>query len=280
MENKTKISEAHNESYIGTIKSPQETPFNHTMVGSKQKKTTSSSLYNPHNYRLYFSFKKEQFNPEEGMVGVWLGKYKNHGSEFTAVGEGIRVTIKKTQAEIINKLTEQEWFAVNRASARTEITELLQTIETKCIASFKSFIEVYGGSTDYKILHREERPNLILNTKSDNKVMHEPYIDSLPLDMTFETSIVKKAYKESNIEFKEPIYVARYLENSALNEFAPQIAEAIKQVAMSNPGERLRYIKSQINKFTDVKALYSEIMVLEQVDKNCLSDWIFERFKT
>ena len=268
MENKTKSGEAYKESYIGTIKSPQETPFNHTMVGSKPKKTISPSLYNPHNYRLYFSFKKEHFTPKEGMVGVWFGKLKNYGSEFTAVGEGIRVTIKKHQAEIINKLTEQEWFVVNRASARTEITALLQTIETKCIASFKSFIAVYGGSSDFVILHREERPELILNTKSDNKILNEPFIDKIPLETTFETKIVKKPYKESNVEFKEPIYAARYLENSALHEFAPEIANSIHELALSTPGERRRAIESKINNFPDIFTIRDEIKVLSQRDKN------------
>ena len=211
-----------------------ETPSNHTMVGKPQKinkKTITPSLYNPHNYRLYFNFTKEQYKPKEGMVGVWLGKIINYGSTFTSIGEGIRVTIRKTQVEVINKLTEEQWFLINRARAKEEIYAICNKIDDKCISSLKKFIEVYGGNSDFVILKRECRGLFNnLNTKSDNKVMQEPFIDKLPLDMTFETDIVKKVYKKPNVEFKEPIYAAKYLENSALNEFSPEISNAINQL--------------------------------------------------
>ena len=222
--------------YIDRITTPifnkvlQETKFNHSMVGFKKKsnkKVVTNSLYNPHNYRLYFKFTKEKYNPKEGMVGVWFGKLKNYGKEFTALGEGIRVTVKKVQVEVINKLSEEEWFYINRIKAKEEIAAVLNKIDNKCIASLKKFIEIYGGKCDLKIIKTEGRPNLNLFTKSDNKVMKEPIIDTLPLDMAFDTKIVKKVYKKPNVEFKEPIYAATYLENSALNEFAPEIANSI-----------------------------------------------------
>jgi len=208
----------------------QETKKNHSMVDLKKKskkKVVTPSLYNPHNYRLYFKFTKEKYNPKEGMVGVWFGKFKNYGKEFTALGEGIRVTIKKVQVEVINKLSEDEWFYINRIKAREEIAAILNKIDNKCITSLKKFIEIYGGRCDFKIIKAEGRPNLNLFTPSDNKVMKEPFIDTLPLDMTFDTKIVKKVYKKPNVEFKEPIYAATYLENSALKEFAPDIANSI-----------------------------------------------------
>lgn len=209
----------------------QETPSNHRMVGNTQKsnkKIVTPSLYNPHNYRLYFSFTKENYTPKEGMVGVWFGKLKNYGKEFTAVGEGIRVIIHKTKAEIINKLSDQEWFYINRTKAKEEIQALLNKVDHKCIESFKKFIEVYGGKSDFVILKREGRPDLNLFTKSDNKVMKEPFIDSLPLEMTFETPIVKKNYKEHSVEFKTPMGAANFLENSALHEFSPEISTAFQ----------------------------------------------------
>lgn len=233
MENKKEsedIVKKHIEKIVKPIfeKAAQETKINHTMVDNKlktPKKTITPSLYNPHNYRLYFTFTKEKYKPKVGMVGVWFGKFKNYDKEFTAVGEGIRVTIKKTQAEIINKLSEQEWFLVNRVKGKEEITAILNKIDAKCISSFKKFIEIYGGHCDFIILKREGRPSLNLFTKSDNKIMREPFIDSLPLDMTFETDRVKKYYKKPEVEFKTPLGAANYLENSALNEFAPEIAQ-------------------------------------------------------
>lgn len=168
----------------------------------------------------------------EGMVGVWSGKKVNYGKEFTATGEGIRVTVRKTQVEVINKLSEEQWFSINRSKSKEEIAAVINKIEDKCITSLKRFIEVYGGSTDFSILKRERRPFFNnLNTKSDNKVMNEPFIDSIPLNMTFETENVKKVYKLPNVEFSTPLLAAQYLENSALHEFAPEITSAIKSVA-------------------------------------------------
>jgi len=238
MENK-KENERGIKEQIDKLTSPifnkvlQETPLNHTMVVKPRKKNVTPALYNPHNYRLYLPFTKSNFKPVQGMVGVWFGKFKNYGKEFTALGEGIRVTIKKTQAELINKLSEEEWFYINKAKAREEISALLNKIDKKCLDSFKRFIEIYGGVSDFMILKREGRPNLNLFTECDNKVMQEPFIDSLPLGLTFETDIVKKPYKEPNVEFKKAIYAANYLENSALNEFSPEIANSISSLAKS-----------------------------------------------
>jgi len=197
----------------------------------KERKTITPSLYNPHNYRLYFKFTKEKYNPKEGMVRVWSGKFKNYGKEFTALGEGVRVTVKKTQVEVINKLSEQQWFLINRENAKKEEGSLLSKIDSKCIDSLKKFIKVYGGKSDFVILKREGRPSLNLFTKCDNKVKNEPFIDTLPSEMTFETDVVKKVYKHpGEVEFKTPIYSAQYLENSALNEFAPEIVNELKDM--------------------------------------------------
>lgn len=210
------------------LNTPQETKLNHTMVGITNRRQQKPALYNPHNYRLYFSFSKQGFKPVEGMVGVWFGKLKNYGKEFTTIGEGIRVIIHKTQAEVINKLSDEQWFSINRARSKEEISSVLNKIDEKCVSSFRKFIEIYGGSSDFTILKIEGRPDLNLFNKCDNKVMKESFIDSLPLNMSFETPIVKKVYKKPNVEFKQPIYAANYLENSALKEFSPEIVEQLK----------------------------------------------------
>ena len=207
----------------------KETQSNHTMVVHKSKKTITPSLYNPHNYRLYLNFTKNKYKPKEGMVGVWSGKFKNYGKEFTVLGDGVRITIKKTQVEVINKLSEQQWFIINRTKAKKEEGELLSKIDKKCINSLKKFIKTYGGHCDFVILKREGRPYLNLFTKCDNKVKNEPFIDTLPSEMTFETDVVKKWYHHpGEVEFKTPLHAAQHLENSALNEFAPEIVNELK----------------------------------------------------
>lgn len=233
-------------------KVPSETNPNHTMVVNSpknNKKSVTPSLYNPHNYRLYFNFTKEKYKPKEGMVrgmvGVWFGKLKNYGKEFTVVGYGVRITVKKTQVEVINKLSEQQWFVINRTNAKKEQHRLLSKIDQKCITSLKKFIKVYGGKSDFAILKREGRPYLNLFNKCDNKIKNEPYIDKLPSKMTFETEIVKKVYKHpGEVEFKQPIYAAQHLENSALNDFAPEITEELKlfSMKMDKVAENMAYV--------------------------------------
>jgi len=259
--------------YIDKVTTPifnkvlQETEKNHSMVGFNEKpikKTVTPSLYNPHNYRLYFKFTKKKYNPKGGMVGVWFGKFKNYGKEFTAVGEGTRVTVKKVQVEVINKLSEEEWFYINRIKAKEEIAAILNRIDGKCISSLKKFIEIYGGNSDFKILKAENRPNLNLFTKSDNKVMKEPFIDTLPLKMAFDTKIVKKVYKKPNVEYKEPIYAATYLENSALKEFAPEIVNSINDLG-NNLIPTIRSLDKTIKLEITNKRLHRK--VLNRMDK-------------
>jgi len=237
MKKKKEVCDKSLKDYVDRLTTPifnkvlQETKKNHSMVDKNKKplkKVVTPSLYNPHNYRLYLKFTKEKFKPKEGMVKVWLGKLKNYGKEFTALGEGVRITVKKTQVEVINKLSEQQWFIINRTKAKKEEGELLSKIDKKCINSLKKFIKVYGGDCDMVILKREGRPYFNLFNKCDNKVKNEPFIDTLPSEMTFETDIVKKVYKhQGEVEFKTPMYAAQHLENSALNEFAPEIAKEI-----------------------------------------------------
>ncbi len=239
MKKKKEVCDKSLKDYVDRLTTPifnkvlQETKKNHSMVDKNKKplkKVVTPSLYNPHNYRLYLKFTKEKFKPKEGMVGVWFGKLKNYGKEFTALGEGVRITVKKVQVEIINKLSEEEWFYINRTKAKEEIAAILNKIDNKCITSLKKFIEIYGGNSDFKIIKAENRPNLNLFTPSDNKVIQEPFIDKLAPKMAFDTKIVKKVYKKRNIEYKEPIYAATYLENSALNEFAPEIVNSINDL--------------------------------------------------
>ena len=258
--------------YISSIVKPifekaaQETTSNHSMVGYKTKKSITPSLYNPHNYRLYLNFTKEKYKPKEGMVGVWLGKLKNYGKEFTALGEGVRITVKKTQVEIINKLSEQQWFLINRTNAKKEEGELLSKIDKKCISSLKKFIKVYGGSSDFVILKREGRPYLNLFTKCDNKVKNEPFIDTLPSDMTFETEIVKKVYKHpGEVEYKTPMYAAQHLENSALHDFAPELVNEIRvfNMKIDKVTESMAYVaenyKSHVGLVEEAHKIFKKI---------------------
>lgn len=213
---------------IETSKVPQEKVLNHTMVGRVFKGYVTPALYNPHNYRLYFRFTKEGYTPKVGMVGVWFGKFVNYGKEFSAVGEGVRVTVRKEQVEVINKLSEQQWFAINKVSAREELERIIGGIHGKCVAGLRRFVEVYGGSSDFVIVNiNKNAPRMMLNTPSDHKVMQTQTVDGLPLNLTFETGVVKKVYGEPNVEYKQAVYAAQFFENEALLDFSPLIVASL-----------------------------------------------------
>ena len=279
-----KLTMHNNEFNIGNedfSKIPQETPKNHSMVGLKHEFTQDKALLNPHNYRLYFSFEKINFMPIQGMVGVWFSSLKNYNKEFTATNKKVRITVKKNQVEVINKLTEQEWFAISRSGkAKEEIAQVMDKIDKSCVAELMEFIALFGGKSDYIILKRECR-GLFLNlgTKGDFKVMHEPYIDNLPKEMTFETSIVKKVYHDPpNAEFITALNAANHLHNSGLREFAPEIANSIDNLALSMPGKRLNDIMQNCHSLADI-CRRKDIGELTIEEKDVLSNWTFEKFK-
>jgi len=115
MENK-KQKESDVETYISRIVDPifnkvlKETPKNPMMVGSKVKEFSKYCLYQPHNYRLYFDFKKDKFKPEtvpnSAVKPLLPVEHKISNSKEHSYNNflGCRITVKKTQVEIINKI--------------------------------------------------------------------------------------------------------------------------------------------------------------------------------
>lgn len=240
------------------------------MVVTANKKSVTPALYNPHNYRLYFNFTKTNFNPSEGMVGVWFCKKVNSGKEFSAVGEGVRITIRKIKAEVIHKYSEDEWFAINKTNSREEISAILNKIDEKNILALKKFVEVFGGETDYKIVSATGRPFINLLNQGDHKIMHENFIDSLPLKMHFETPHTKKVYNHPDAEFSEAISAANFLEHSALNECNPELNKRICSIEKSM--QVLDALTRQIELHLEVEAK------TEQAAKNLIHNAAFNDF--
>ena len=91
----------------------------------------------------------------------------------------------------------------------------------------KEFIEVYGGVSDFSILRESAR---------EHKVLNDEVIDSIPRDERFDAPNVRKAYNESNVEFKSVEATVNYMENRTLEKVAPAIAERLDAIRDSLSG--------------------------------------------
>lgn len=211
-------------------KSLQETIKNQTLVGLAPKKNPKYILYNPHNYRLYFKFSKEKYNatkprykPKKGGLVVTTPSVIN-SKEFLYKDflNKSTIRVKSKSIEIINKLNPEKWFKIDiTQNGKAQLINIIKAKDRETKQILKEFIEMFGGSSDYKILNRH----------SDNKVKHEKIIDRIGIKATFQNEIVKKVYKENNIEFSDPSFVCNYITNQAIKEHSPEIAKEINKLA-------------------------------------------------
>lgn len=214
-----------------------ETPKNQTLVGSDIKNHPKCCYYQPHNYRLYFEFSKENFNPQKPSLVSLVYNYRIKNSKEHEYDNFLncRIRVKKNQIEITNKIEPKKWYIIELKST-TEIEKQIKGIiekkDKESIEVLKEFIKLHGGNSNFEIL----------NKHSEDKIMGEDKIDLLPLKMKFQTSIVKKVYNEKNVEFSNPVFAATYLQNRAVEEITPEIAQEI-----SNIGSQQIPLLSEIN---------------------------------
>ena len=230
---------------------PKEMTKKHRSVGGGVVSDQDFVLYQPHNYRLYFDYSRVNFIPpnkyqtdvKRSVVVTY--KLKNSSEHFFEGFLGCNICVKKNQIEIINKLDHKKWYRVNSANSEKEIKDIIIRKDVECLTALKRFCRVFGGKSK---LH-------ILNCHSEDKIMLEDSIDKLPIKMEFHSDIVKKVYKEANVEFKDPAFAVNYLHNRSLEKVSPEIAE------------RLDFIKNEIvvNK-TNVKTdVERSVVTTEQI---------------
>jgi hypothetical protein len=204
-------------------KFPQEQPQNHVSVGVRSGDDTYS-LYNPHNYRLYFDFDRTTLRLLTDPLTVVHVTYKLINTSEVCFPDylGYRIVVKKTQIELTRK--EDRWHIINlhpSEGVRPQIIKILEELNNQAIITLKKFILEFGGYSRLQIL----------NATSENKVKHEHIIDTLPERMTFRNEIAKKVYMEQNVEFSDPVHASNYMANSAMQEIAPDINNALKGIS-------------------------------------------------
>jgi hypothetical protein len=230
-------------------------------------------FYQPHNYRLFFEFSKENFKPSkptlEGGLGGLVVTKRNHDSElvFRFIND-CEIVVKKRMVEVRNFVEHKRWYKVSLGEgAEGEVLDIVRKKDAECVEALKRFISVFGGSCDF----------VIRNRFSEDKISAEDFIDGLPLKLKFKNDVAKKVYNEGNVEFKSPILASNYIRNQALEAHAPEIIERLRGVeeSLKSPLER---VKGKIRGFDDVFRLRIEIGDLCSGDRDELGGWLIERF--
>ena len=206
----------------------KETPKNRTSVGKTNKISDNYSLYNPHNYRLYFDFKKTDFHPlrptkptyktDGGRLGIFNSKEWITKEQIA----GCTLIIKKSYIQINNLIEPKRWYLIQMADVEKRKQQVydihLKKIE-QAKNSLKLFIESYGGKSNYNLKR----------IWCEEKIMKDEPIDKLPLNMFFKADNVKKDYNEPVIEyFGDPVGAANYFSVRGIEDIAPQIANNLK----------------------------------------------------
>lgn len=227
------------EQYVRRIVTPvfdkvlQETGGNRRMVGSGGVGYKRVVFWQPHNYRLYFDFDRSKFIPPNRTVleldqgTVSYGCY-NYGSEheFRLVKDCI-VRIRKNTAEVTNLMFAKQWLAIHyerNGDIQKEVERNVRLLDERAKEALKLVIAACGGSSGFVVVRR----------RGEFGIRGDDFADRIPHPTVFDSSNFKKVYDEK-VEGKNPIAVANYLENRALERFAPELTNSLKEILRRLP---------------------------------------------
>ncbi len=227
-------------------------PKEHTtnpMRGSKHK---IIRLIQPHNFRRYFTFSKTTYNP---TIPYSEKNYKSehHYTNFY----GCKIIIRKKSVEIINLWHQKQWRLLEVQSIKEvndRINEMKQEMEDTTIKALRKFISVNGGESDFKP---------IIKRKSEIGIHGDDYIDKIPPEMVIHDTYFKKVYKEK-VEFLGEESVKSYIQNRAIEDLSPEIAQSITTL-----GKDLVPILTRVNEslLLEIKNKKLHQGVLKSMDK-------------
>lgn len=219
--------------YIDKVTKPifnkvlQETSINPMMVGRVQESKEIQFLWQPHNYRLYFTFDKKNFKPPlykypSKKVGFTY-EAKNYNSEHHFNNfHKCRIVIKRRLVEVINKSHEKQWrliTAPNINEIDKRINKVIEKLNKESIYALKQLIKRFGGYSNLKII----------KIRGEHGIHGVDYIDKIPEDMIIHDTIFKKPYKKK-LEFYDPVYVKNTVTNNAIKDIAPAICNSLENI--------------------------------------------------
>lgn len=276
MENQKPVVEVSSLDKKGGV--PQETSINPMSVGGRLRKGDDFSLYQPHNYRLYFDFDKEDFTPPKlnqtdhsnSVVTPYQYKIKNSKEHFFKGYKDCNVTVKKNQVEILNLIDHKRWYVIKHEDdyeKQCMDIDVKKTLES--IGILKKFIKEFGGKSGFRLL----------NTDSENKVKLEDTIDKIPIKYQWNSKLTKKVYKEASVEFKGSVFAANYFDNSAIKKVAPDIAAELRYIRKyATRREALFFLKQNVLVLNDVIKYKEYVGFLSDAEKEEFTDYLFKKF--
>ncbi len=195
----------------------QEAPPNPMRVQNGPEKVTIKAVQ-PHNYRLYFDFTKEKYNPTEPY------SLKNYNSEHHYLYPTHRIVIRKRTIEVQYLAHQKQWrriIADSEEGIDKRMDEIVQEIEDKCFTYLKQFVSMNGGKTEFKLLRKR---------KQEWGIHGDEYLDNIPDEMIITDTVFKKVYRDK-VEMHGPNEVKNWISNRALEKFSPQISDSINSLA-------------------------------------------------
>lgn len=247
----------------------QEKDWNLMLVGSDQNSSNKIEViyaWNPHNYRLIFDFSKENFNPEKPknlpLISEPLGRYlnttisylpfkwrythnvRNYGSEHHYLNF-LQCTIKvrKNTIEVADTSCKDDWFIIHAYSTHDvdlRIDQIMQEKESHCKEALNLFMKIHGGKSNLNIIKKH----------SENKIKGDEFIRKIPAWRTIHDTVMKKVYKENNIEIYGEASTKNYVKNHVVKEVTPEIAKEINSLGL--------IIDSRLEKLIEVTSSLSD----------------------
>ena len=225
------------------------------MVGKEKDYPPTIFLWQPHDFRLYFDFSKENFTIKKpsdhalqemkGMVGDFNCAYNytscNHNSEHKYEKfMYCTIRVKKNQVELTNNSHQKQWRKITANSideVDKRIDEVMEDLKQHSINALKVFIKLHGGKSNFTIL----------KMRNEHGIHGDKFLDKIPPEMIINDTYFKKVYA-NKVEFKSVAAIKNYVSNRAIEKIAPDMAIELNKINLS-----FEQTSEVLNKMSDVQ---------------------------
>jgi hypothetical protein len=204
----------------------KEIDLNQVQVGSRTHDQPFFVFIQPHNYRGWYDFNKDNYKPRTHLKklkrwGMVRHKQINYGKEDFFQFEDFNIKVKKHSIELLNKVNSKRWFSIDPFRAEEQVTGFMESMENLNQEILKGFISIVGGSSDYKLLKHID----------ETKITNSAIIDKIDPKLTYHTKTHKKVYSLPQIEVYNMVDAIRLIDNSIFFHHNQDIAQPLRVLA-------------------------------------------------
>lgn len=265
--------------YVKRITNPifkkvlQEPKKNRISVRGSVSVSPEKCLYNPHNCRAYFDFKKSgkkafkvlKTDTPSGCTHKIVNSTEHSFKNFFSC----TIRVRTNTIEIGNMLNPR-WHCLEvTTKAGDAISKIVWNKIEESKKIIKEFIKIFGGFSNFDLI------NLVLK---DNKIQGLDILEKIPQEYKFSNRVGKKEYGENLFELKSPLQTSNLLENLAVLNVAPQLAEELRKInkKLDPQGDKLKLLKARCKTVADVLDCNSLMHLLTQAELEDFSLWTFK----